>query len=227
MPTKAQIEQEIAKIVRLFQKADFESGIPVAPTIAQLTQQTGVYAIKHRDLSVLYVGKANNFRTRFQSGHDALLKILLSGTNPVDIYIVLYPLRGRWVEYILELEKLVIFSLTPSYNKRVPSVAEVTQMVSTAPRPITSGHLKDILRYLPDHILGALEDYADANQLNDLQVIEMAIAGFLDLESTEFRHVEDLESIAAMRNKISLLQTKVELLTQAMQNQGFTLPEGL
>jgi hypothetical protein len=100
-------------------------------------------------------------------------------------------------------------------------------MVATAPRPITSGHLKDILRYLPDHILGALEDYADANQLNDLQVLEMAIACFLDLESTEFRHVEDLESVAQMRNNIALLQTKVELLTQAMQNQGFTLPDGL
>jgi hypothetical protein len=227
MPTKAQINEEVSKVVRLFHKTDFESGIPVSPKIGELTQQTGVYAIKHRDWSILYVGKANNFRTRFQSGHDALLRILLSGTNPADVYIVLYPLRGRSVEYILEIEKLVIFALTPTYNKRVPSLAEVTQMVSTASRPITSGHIKDILRYLPDHILQALEDYADANQLNDLQVLEMAIAGFLDLESTEFRHVEDLESVAQMRNNIALLQTKVELLTQAMQSQGFTLPEGI
>jgi hypothetical protein len=227
MPTTAKIQQEVSKIARLFQKTEFENGIPVVPKIAELTHQTGVYAIKHRDSSILYVGKANSFRTRFQSGHDALLRILLSGTNPTDVYLVLYPLRGRFVEYILELEKLVIHALSPIYNKRVPSFAEVTQMVSTAPRPITSGHLKDILRYLPDHILGALEDYADANQLNDLQVLEMAIAGFLDLESTEFRHVEDLESVAQMRNNIALLQTKVELLTQAMQNQGFTLPDGL
>jgi hypothetical protein len=227
MPTTAKIKQEVLKIARLFQRTDFESGIPVAPKITELTHQTGVYAIKHRDLSVLYVGKANSFRTRFQSGHDALLRILLSGTNPADVYIVPYPLRGRFVEYIMELEKLVIFELTPSYNKRVPSFAEVTQMVSTAPRPVTSGRIKDILRYLPDHILGALEDYADSNQLNDLQVLEMAIAGFLDLESTEFRHVEDLESVAQMRSNIALLQTKVELLTQAMQTQGFTLPDGL
>ncbi len=227
MPTKAQINQEAEKAIKLFQKADFASGIPVAPKIGELTHQTGVYAIKHRDWSILYVGKANSFRTRFQSGHDALLRILLGGTNPADVYIVLYPLRGRAVEYILEIEKLVIFALLPIHNKRVPSFAEVTQMVSTASRPITSGHIKDILRYLPAHILQALEDYADANQLNDLQVLEMAISGFLDLESTEFRHVEDLESVAQMRNNIALLQTKVELLTQAMQSQGFTLPDGL
>jgi hypothetical protein len=227
MPTKAQIQEEVSKVVRLFHKADFESGVPVSPKIGELTHQTGVYAIKHRDWSILYVGKANSFRTRFQSGHDALLRILLSGTNPADVYIVPYPLRGRAVEYILEIEKLVIFALMPIHNKQVPSLAEVTRMVSTASRPITSGHIKDILRYLPENIVGALEDYADSNQLNDLQVIEMAIAGFLDLESTEFRHVEDLESVAQMRNNISLLQTKVELLTQAMQNQGFTLPDGL
>jgi hypothetical protein len=49
MPTKAQIQKEVSKVIGLFQKADFESGIPVSPTIGELTHQTGVYAIKHRD----------------------------------------------------------------------------------------------------------------------------------------------------------------------------------
>jgi hypothetical protein len=227
MPTKAHIQEEITKILRVFRNTKFEDGIAVAPGVSDLPQKTGVYAIKHRELSVLYVGKANNYRTRFQSGHDALLRMLLGGMNPADLYIVLYPLYGRWVEYILDLEKQVIFCLTPKYNKRVPSVAEVTKMVASAPRPITSGHLKDILRYLPDSILGALEDYADTNRLSDLQVLEMAIAGFLDLESTEFHHAEGLDSIAQMRNQISLLQAKVDLLTQTMQQNGLTPPPGI
>jgi hypothetical protein len=55
MPTTAKIKQEVLKIARVFQRTDFESGIPVAPKITELTHQTGVYAIKHRDLSVLWV----------------------------------------------------------------------------------------------------------------------------------------------------------------------------
>jgi hypothetical protein len=227
MPTKDKIQQEIKKAIRTFHNAQPESGIAVAPKIGDLPHKTGLYAIKHRDQSILYVGKANSYRTRFQSGHDALLRIVLGGVNPVDLYIVLYPLSGRWVEYILDLEKQVIYCLTPEYNKRLPSLAEVTKMVASAPRPITSGHLKDILRYLPDSILGALEDYADTNQLSDMQVLEMAIAGFLDLESTEFNHVEGLESVAQMRNQIAMLNAKIDVLTQTMTQNGMTPPVGL
>ena len=44
--------------------------------------------------------------------------------------------------------------------------------------------LKDVLNGLPDPVVEALKDHADTYGLTDAQVIELAIANLLDLDTT-------------------------------------------
>jgi hypothetical protein len=41
-------------------------------------------------------------------------------------------------------------------------------------REPTSAHIKNVLNYLPDSVVDALEDHADTYGLTDAQVIELA-----------------------------------------------------
>jgi hypothetical protein len=63
----------------------------------------------------------------------------------------------------------------------------------------TFGQIKDILKYLPGPLVDALEDYADSCGMGDLQVLESAIAGFLNLESVNCEAVGAFGSVGAMK----------------------------
>ena len=81
----------------------------------------------------------------------------------------------------------------------------------------TSGTLKDVLKFLPGNVVDALEDYADAHGMTDLQVLELAIAGFLNLEATSFAEIESFESVGALKEHIAILEI-------VMQKNGLSLP---
>jgi hypothetical protein len=68
--------------------------------------------------------------------------------------------------------------------------------------------LKDILNHLPTDIKQALEEYAIASEMPIEFVIEMAIASFLDLDSTTFSDCR-IESPGQMREQIEILQIQL------------------
>jgi hypothetical protein len=68
--------------------------------------------------------------------------------------------------------------------------------------------LKDIPNYLPTHIREALEEYAIASEMPIEFVIEMAIATFLDLDSTIFGDCRP-ESPGQMKEQIEILQIQL------------------
>jgi hypothetical protein len=118
---------------------------------------------------------------------------------------------------MLRLEKQVIFALQPSYNTRVPSVQEISAMQTQTPAQPTSGHIKDILKYLPGNVVDALEDYADSHGMSDMQVLELAIAGFLNLESVNLDGVGEFESVGALKERVAILETVI-------QKNGLSVP---
>jgi hypothetical protein len=82
-------------------------------------------------------------------------------------------------------------------------------MYTTAPET-TSGQIKDILKYLPGNVVDALEDYADSHGMTDLQVIELAISGFLNLESVRFENLGELPSVGALQERVTILETVLQ-----------------
>jgi hypothetical protein len=68
--------------------------------------------------------------------------------------------------------------------------------------------LKDILNYLPTNIKEALEEYSIASEMPIEFVIEMAIASFLDLDSTTFADCR-IESPGQLREQVEILQIQL------------------
>jgi hypothetical protein len=68
--------------------------------------------------------------------------------------------------------------------------------------------LKDILNHLPTNIREALEEYSLASEMPIEFVIEMAIASFLDLDSTTFADCHPA-SPGQMREQIEILQLQL------------------
>ncbi|MCU0569890.1 MAG: GIY-YIG nuclease family protein [Oculatellaceae cyanobacterium Prado106] len=169
----------------------------------------GVYAIK-TETEVLYVGKANSFRTRFQSGHQALVRILLDGINPGLVKIITVPTTARFADDLLVLERGVIFALTPRYNSRIPSLKELAGEDMQLRTP-TTGHLKDVLRFLPEPVVQAIEDHADTYGLTDQQVMEFAVANLLGLETTSIGDFakDELKSLAELKEENEILKAKL------------------
>jgi len=82
----------------------------------------------------------------------------------------------------------------------------------------TTGHLKNVLNYLPDPVVEALEDNADTYGLTDAQVIELAIANLLDLETTSLSDLKNLETLAQLKERVAMLEA-------VMRKNGLTVPE--
>ena len=66
-------------------------------------------------------------------------------------------------------------------------------------------------------MVDALEDYADSHGMSDMQVLELAIAGFLNLESVNFDGVGEFESVGALKERIAILETVI-------QKNGMNIP---
>lgn len=213
MPSSDRLKREATRILKVIQKTKFDDSLPLQRSYSNLSFNAGIYGIKTSD-EILYIGKANSFRTRFQSGHQALLAMFLDGLSPSSIRIVTVSVAVRYADSLIDLEKQIIFALQPKYNKRIPSLDEVTMQL----REPTTGHLKDILNYLPDPVVDALEDHADTYGLTDAQVIEMAIANLIDLDATSVSELKHLETMARLKERVAMLE-------MVIRKHGLTVPE--
>lgn len=101
--------------------SDFENATALSREFESLPNRPGIYAIRHRSGSVLYVGKTNNLATRFNGGHKAFLWAWLDDYMPADVRIVIYPL-SRWVTPTLlsDLEAIILRATEPPYNVQIP-----------------------------------------------------------------------------------------------------------
>jgi len=94
---------------------------PVSRTFATIPARPGVYAVRHRSVGLLYIGKTKNLRTRFVNGHKAFLWAWLAQYSDHDIRIAVSPL-SHWKSpvWLSELESLLLRATELPYNAQIP-----------------------------------------------------------------------------------------------------------
>lgn len=116
------IQQEAQSIVDSLAFIPFQDCIPLSKEFRELPMSAGIYAVKHRTLGILYIGKARTLRDRFRGGHKALLWAFIEELKPTDIRIAFYQLDFvQWIRLSSELESLIIQAINPPYNVRIPT----------------------------------------------------------------------------------------------------------
>lgn len=99
---------------------DFDECFELLKDFRNLPNRPGIYAIRHRS-EILYIGRSNNMRTRFQGGHKGLGWALMDGLKAQDIRIAAIPVELRWVRSLKLLETELLLVVKPSYNVQYPS----------------------------------------------------------------------------------------------------------
>jgi hypothetical protein len=207
-------DKELRRVIRILESAKFEDcfdlTLPKTQRFQQISFQAGIYAFKGSDQTILYVGQTGSFRTRLRN-HHALTNMLLDGRDPHSIRVITVPVGGRELDSLLEIEKFILFALQPAYNQYIPDVTEVAGKMQLKER--TTGHLKDVLKFLPDPIVAAIEQHADMNGMTDAQVLELAIVNLLDLDKTAISDVKDLPdllSLGVLREENAILRAQIK-----------------
>lgn len=114
-------ESEALEILQALTSRPFEECIPIGREFTTLTTQHSIYAVRHRQEGLLYVGKTQNPRLRFAGGHKALVWCWLERYNPEDVRIAAYPLNyQQWTALSLSLERLIIQATKPPFNAKIP-----------------------------------------------------------------------------------------------------------
>jgi excinuclease UvrABC nuclease subunit len=81
----------------------------------------GLYAFRHRDLGLLYIGKSKSLRDRLRGGHKAFLWSWLDEYDHRQVRIATFVLgfsANPALSY--ELETLILQATKPPYNVKIP-----------------------------------------------------------------------------------------------------------
>ena len=82
-----------------------------------ISRSPGIYAIRHKTEGLLYIGKAQNLRSRFSGGHKAFLWAWLDKYGDEDVRIAVQAI-SHWENpgLLLELEAIILRATEPPYN---------------------------------------------------------------------------------------------------------------
>ena len=204
--------KQVTQAVKLLNRIQFEECYEGSPNGLTLPRVPGLYAFKHQDGRILYVGRSNNIRNRFRDGHSVFVELFFAGYVSIEVRIAVVPLIGDYLPYLEVIEAMVIFTLTPEFNKKQYSLTEIAAMVAV--RSFTIPNDIQLTDLLPPAAQSAIEDYAKANKLQPNQVIELALAQFFDYEATTLEGYEHFQSFAQLKNQVAKLQAELEGLKQ-------------
>ena len=119
---KSFAQRSAQAILNYLVSVPFEDCIPVSKEFRELPMSAGIYAVRHRSLGILYIGKTRLLRDRFRGGHKAMLWAFIEEMRVGDIRIVFRSLNfDEWIELSSELESLIIQAVNPPYNVRIPA----------------------------------------------------------------------------------------------------------
>jgi hypothetical protein len=99
----------------------FENCQPLSREFENVPTRSGLYAFRHRNEGLLYIGKAKNLRDRLRGGHKAFLWGWLDRYEPDDVRIS-FSVIQQWQRPGLsyELETLILQAANPPYNVKIP-----------------------------------------------------------------------------------------------------------
>jgi len=115
-------QTEARAILNHLASTTFRDCIPLSKEFRELPMNAGIYAVRHRTMGILYIGKTRLLRDRFRGGHKALLWAFIENLNARDTRITFYELEfEQWIRLSSELESLIIQAVNPPYNVRIPA----------------------------------------------------------------------------------------------------------
>lgn len=116
-----ELEAQASAILDSLVSTPFNQCISISRAFKNLTASASIYAVRHRQLGLLYVGKTRYSRERFRDGHKAFLWSWLDHYNPEDIRLLLHPLTFIELQTLSSsLEAMIIAAAKPPYNARYP-----------------------------------------------------------------------------------------------------------
>lgn len=116
------LEVQALAILNSLTSTPFEQCIPITRSLENVTANASIYAVRHRELGLLYVGKTRYSRERFRDGHKAFLWSWLDHYEPEDVRLLLYPLDFIQLQTLSSsLEAIIIAAAKPPYNARYPA----------------------------------------------------------------------------------------------------------
>jgi GIY-YIG catalytic domain len=81
----------------------FANCLPLTRPFLNVPARPGLYAVRHKDAGLLYIGKSKSLRGRFSGGHKAFLWAWLDKYHDDDVRLAIYPL-SPWENPALILE---------------------------------------------------------------------------------------------------------------------------
>lgn len=116
------VEVQALAILDSLTNTPFEQCIPISRSFKNVTANASIYAVRHRELGLLYVGKTRYSRERFRDGHKAFLWSWLDHYDSDDVRLLLYPLDFIQLQTLSSsLEAIIIAAAKPPYNARYPA----------------------------------------------------------------------------------------------------------
>jgi excinuclease UvrABC nuclease subunit len=107
-----QILEQLATIL-------FEDCCTLDKTLKSLPLRAGLYAVRHRQEGILYIGKTLNLRNRFMNGHKAVFYAYADRYPIEDIRVAVFLLSYEQRLRALELEARMLQIAQPRYNSRI------------------------------------------------------------------------------------------------------------
>lgn len=112
---------EARRILDQLVLTSFNDCQPLSREFEAIPARPGLYAVRHCEVGLLYIGKTKNLHTRFVSGHKAFLWAWLDQYSERDVRIAVYPLsHWRNPALLSELESLLLRAAEPPYNSQIP-----------------------------------------------------------------------------------------------------------
>lgn len=123
MPTNdSDLQAQAREILDAIAFAPFEQCQPLNREFSTIPARPGIYAIRHKNDGLLYIGKTKSLRGRFSGGHRAFLWAWLDKYSDEDVRIAMQ-IVSHWRNpaLLLELEAIILRATEPPYNVQIPS----------------------------------------------------------------------------------------------------------
>lgn len=117
-----ELEEQAQGLLQALLSVSFESCALITREFRDLPLSPGLYAVRHREHGLLYLGKTKKLRERFRGGHKACTWSWLDNYDHQDVAIAFVLLSMVDVLKLGDrLESILIHATQPPYNAKYPS----------------------------------------------------------------------------------------------------------
>ena len=113
------LRQQARAILDTLALMPFENCIPLSRGFIGVTPRPGIYAFRHWQEGILYIGKSKNIRFRLRGGHKALGWAFIERLDPDNVRICTVLLGWNLWQQALDLEAMILQASRPRHNIQI------------------------------------------------------------------------------------------------------------